>query len=108
MKMRSRISSFIRKIGGPTPAPISSVSEQEFEAQRELNRINRKYTYGDQKGQVDFLINNVLNYEKNGLMENGFFVDLACADGVTINNTYFLEEYLGFIPFAYGIDSSSS
>jgi len=50
-----------------------------------------KFTYGDQKGQVEFLVNNVLNYEKNGLMKDGFFIDLACADGVTINNTYFLE-----------------
>lgn len=53
-----------------------------------------KFTYGDQKGQVDYLINNVLNYEKNGLKKQGFFVDLACADGKTINNTYFLERYL--------------
>ncbi len=55
-----------------------------------------KYTYGDQKGQVDFLINNVFNYEKFGLKRNGFFVDLACADGVNINNTYFLEKKLGW------------
>lgn len=55
-----------------------------------------KFTYGDQKGQVEFLVNNVLNYEKNGLMKDGFFIDLACADGVTINNTYFLERCLGW------------
>lgn len=55
-----------------------------------------KYTYGDQKGQVDFLINNVFNYKKFGLKRNGFFVDLACADGVHINNTYFLEKNLGW------------
>jgi len=55
-----------------------------------------KFTYNDQKGQVDYLINNVLNYEKNGLKKKGFFVDLACADGKTINNTYFLERCLGW------------
>ena len=55
-----------------------------------------KITFGDQKGQVDFLINNVFNYEKKGLTKNGFFVDLACADGITINNTYFLERCLGW------------
>lgn len=55
-----------------------------------------KHTYGDQKGQVSYLINNVLNYEEFGLKRNGFFVDLACADGVTISNTYFLEKHLGW------------
>lgn len=53
-------------------------------------------TFGDQKGQLDFLINCFFNYEANGLPKNGFFIDLACADGVTINNTYFLERYLGW------------
>jgi FkbM family methyltransferase len=53
-----------------------------------------KATYGDQKGQVRFLVNNVLNYEKNGLVRGGFFVDLACADGVYLNNTLFLEQHL--------------
>ncbi|WP_170759415.1 FkbM family methyltransferase [Ruegeria lacuscaerulensis] len=53
-------------------------------------------TYGDQKGQVDFLVNYVFDYENKGLPKNGFFVDLACADGVYINNTYFLEKWLGW------------
>ena len=57
---------------------------------------NIKSTFGDQKGQVDFLINNVFDYEKKGLAKSGFFVDLGCADGITINNTYFLERYLGW------------
>jgi len=51
-------------------------------------------TYGDQKGQLKFLINIFFNYEKNGLKKNGFFVDLAAADGITGSNTYFLEKYL--------------
>ena len=34
--------------------------------------------------------------EKNGLPRNGFLIDLACADGITINNTLFLEKYLGW------------
>lgn len=53
-------------------------------------------TYGDQKGQVDYLINNVFNYEKNGLRRNGFFIDLACGDGVYWNNTFFLEKFLNW------------
>jgi FkbM family methyltransferase len=57
---------------------------------------NIKFTFGDQKGQVNFLVNNVFDYEKKGLKKNGFFIDLACADGVSINNTYFLERYLGW------------
>lgn len=52
------------------------------------------YTFKDQKGQLDFIINNVFNYQKNGLKKRGYFIDLACADGVTINNTFFLEKYL--------------
>ena len=53
-------------------------------------------TFGDQKAQVNFLINHFFNYEKKGLPKNGFFVDLACADGIYINNTFFLEKYLGW------------
>tara|TARA_B100001093_G_C26676099_1_gene948355 strand:- start:203 stop:949 length:747 start_codon:yes stop_codon:yes gene_type:complete len=55
-----------------------------------------KRTYGDQKGQLDFLINNFFNYEKNGLPRNGFFIDLAAADGVKGSNTLFLEKYLNW------------
>lgn len=51
---------------------------------------------GSQKGQVEFLINNFFDYENNGLKKNGIFVDLACADGITYNNTYFLEQYLNW------------
>lgn len=53
-------------------------------------------TYGDQKGQVDFLLNTVFNYQNSGLKKSGYFVDLAAADGVTGSNTYFLEKYLGW------------
>ena len=55
-----------------------------------------KKTYGDQKGQLDFLINNFFNYEKNGLPRNGFFIDLAAADGIKGSNTLFLEKYLNW------------
>lgn len=63
---------------------------------RNLLIDHRKLTYGDQKGQVDFFINHVMNYEKSGLNKTGYFVDLACADGVTFNNTLFLERWLGW------------
>jgi len=59
-----------------------------------LLKKHLRFTYGDQKGQVEYLINNVFNYELNGLKKNGYFIDLACADGVKINNTLFLEKYL--------------
>ena len=62
----------------------------------DLLRANLKHTYGDQKGQVEFLINNVFDYQNRGLPKAGFFVDLACADGVWISNTYFLERCLGW------------
>jgi len=62
-----------------------------------LRERHTKYTFGDQKGQVDYLVNNVLNYEVNGLLRDDyFFIDLACADGVTINNTFFLEKHLNW------------
>ena len=49
---------------------------------------------GSQKGQVEYLLNNFFNYEEKGLKKYGYFVDLACADGVHYNNTHFLEKYL--------------
>ena len=67
-----------------------------IESKKTLVQRHIDYTYGDQKGQVDFLINNVFDYSNNGLKRQGFFVDLACADGITINNTFFLENYLGW------------
>lgn len=63
---------------------------------KELLENHIKDTFGDQKGQVDYLINYVLDYENNGLFKKGFFIDLACAEGVHWNNTYFLEKYLGW------------
>lgn len=75
---------------------IVSFFEPKIPSNKILLDKNIKFTFGDQKGQVDFLVNNVFNYEKKGLKKNGFFIDLACADGVSINNTYFLEKYLGW------------
>lgn len=74
------------------------VSPQTMRARRAGNIAarHRKLTYGDQKGQVDFLINSVFNYAANGLPRGGYFVDLACADGVHLSNTYFLEKHLGW------------
>jgi len=51
---------------------------------------------GSQKGQVEYLLNNFFNYEKKGLKREGYFVDLACADGIHYSNTYFLEKYLNW------------
>jgi FkbM family methyltransferase len=42
-----------------------------------------------QKGQDEWIIDNIFNYKKNG-----YFVDLAAADGIRINNTYLLEKDL--------------
>ncbi|MBV7379459.1 FkbM family methyltransferase [Maritimibacter dapengensis] len=82
--------------GDGTRAKIVHPSEYGSNANTAILRRNRKFTYRDQKGQVDFLVNNVLDYEKNGLPKNGYFVDLACADGVYISNTYFLEKHLNW------------
>ena len=38
-----------------------------------LLKKHLRFTYGDQKGQVEYLINNVFNYELNGLKKNGYF-----------------------------------
>ncbi len=73
--------------------PRSTRISNKIDNQR---RLELRATYGDQKGQVAFLVNNVLDYESTGLFRNGFFVDLACADGREINNTYFLEKMLGW------------
>jgi hypothetical protein len=54
-------------------------------------------TYGSQKGQIEYLLMNVFDYENSGLKRNGFFVDLAAGDGVHLSNTYFLEKHLGWI-----------
>ena len=65
-----------------------------------LKRENLQYheiidtSLGSQKGQVEYLINNFYDYENKGLKKNGYFIDLACADGVHYSNTYFLEKYL--------------
>lgn len=44
-----------------------------------------------QKGQDKWVIHDIFHYKKNG-----YFVDLAASDGVTINNTLLLEKELGW------------
>lgn len=44
-----------------------------------------------QKNQDEWVIKDVFNYKRNG-----YFVDLASADGIHINNTYLLEKELGW------------
>lgn len=61
-----------------------------------INPVFDSESFGDQKGQVGYLLNCVFDYENRGLKRDGYFVDLACADGVTINNTFFLEKNLGW------------
>lgn len=80
----------------PKANKSSRVSQARIDTHSALLEPHRSWTYGDQKGQVDFLVNYVLDYEKNGLPKGGYFVDLACADGVHVNNTYFLEKWLGW------------
>lgn len=53
-------------------------------------------TFGDEKGQLDYLINSFYNYQDFGLPRDGFFLDIGAADGVTASNTFFLEYYLGW------------
>lgn len=44
-----------------------------------------------QKGQDEWVIDTIFNYKKNG-----FFVDLAATDGISINNTLILEKQLNW------------
>lgn len=94
--MKQRIRNLLVKIISILYEGFAPMHERLDRRNKQLLEEHLKYTYGDQKGQVNFLINNVFNYEKFGLKRNGFFVDLACADGFTINNTYFLERHLGW------------
>ena len=95
MKIKNYITCLIKKLISLTKF-FQKDKSTSIKLKELLLKKHLKLTFGDQKGQVDFLINNVLNYEKNGLFKNGFFIDLACADGITINNTYFLEKYLNW------------
>ena len=63
---------------------------------KELSKPDLTDTFGSQKGQVDFLINNIFDYENNGLPHKGYFIDCAAGDAVTYSNTYFLEAQLGW------------
>lgn len=94
--MKQKIRTILLKLFTLFNEVFTSKIVRENREKQSLLMDHLKYTYGDQKGQVDYLINNIFNYEKNGLKKNGFFVDLACADGVHINNSYFLEKHLGW------------
>jgi len=94
--MKQKIRTILLKLFTLFNEVFTSKIVRENRENENLLMDHLKYTYGDQKGQVDYLINNIFNYEKFGLKKNGFFVDLACADGVHINNSYFLEKHLGW------------
>lgn len=49
-----------------------------------------------QCGQDEWVLNEVFDARRNGFPRGGFFVDLACADGKILNNTLFMERYLGW------------
>lgn len=68
---------------------------QEY-LKKELSKPDLTDTFGSQKGQVDFLINNIFDYENKGLPYKKYFVDCAAGDAITYSNTYFLESYLGW------------
>lgn len=53
--------------------------------------VQNKKTFFSQKGQDKWVVHDIFNYKTNG-----FFVDLACANGKNINNTYFLEKNLNW------------
>lgn len=61
-----------------------------------LEERHYRSTYGCQKGQVGFLLNQVFDYESKGLKRDGYFIDLAAGDGVRSSNTFFLEKFLGW------------
>lgn len=94
--LKNKIRNIINKIRNTLTRNSKPESNNLDQENNMLLSEHIKLTYGDQKGQVNYLINNVFNYEKNGLKKEGFFVDLACADGMTINNSFFLESFLGW------------
>lgn len=47
--------------------------------------------FRSQKGQDEWVIKEIFNYK-----QNGYFVDLAASDGITINNTWVLEKHLNW------------
>lgn len=77
---------------------INNLKKTYYELQeylkQNINEPSKLDTFGSQKGQIDFLINNVYNYEKNGLPYGKYFIDLAAGDGIKFSNTYYLEKYL--------------
>ena len=79
-----------------TVSPRKEAKHRNNKSNDSLFKEHLKCTFGDQKGQVEFLINSVLDYENSGLKRNGYFIDLAAADGITGSNTFFLERYLGW------------
>lgn len=70
--------------------PILPAIEPRFET--DTGRV----PFISQKGQDEFVLMEVFDAKRRGLKRGGFFVDLACADGVEINNTLFMERRLGW------------
>ena len=68
---------------------------QEF-LEKETSKKDFSDSFGSQKGQVEFLINNVCNYENKGLPFKKYFIDCAAGDGITHSNTLFLEKELNW------------
>jgi len=60
------------------------------------SQVYESSPFYSQKGQDEWLLMDVFDYQNNGLKRNGFFVDLACADGIEINNTLFVEKHLNW------------
>lgn len=68
-----------------------------------LKRIKRRFLkehkekfYFSQKGQEKFLLEYIFQFKKLGFKRDGYFIDLACADGVNLSNTFTLEKFLGW------------
>ena len=68
---------------------------QEF-LEKETSKKDFSDSFGSQKGQVEFLINNICDYENKGLPFKKYFIDCAAGDGITHSNTLFLERELNW------------
>lgn len=64
MKIKNYITCLIKKLISLTKF-FHKDKSTSIKLKELLLKKHLKLTFGDQKGQVDFLINNVLNYKKN-------------------------------------------
>lgn len=83
----------------PMPPLVNSSSPPgpvlRAEAEPEFDHLHRS-PFFSQCGQDEWVLAEVFDCRRRGFPRGGYFVDLACADGVTFSNTLFMERWLGW------------